>query len=322
MGPGIPLTSLKNTIHDPIDLLILCASFEDRCLSVANELSSYNVGRAVVFFLEEFDSHSLPKRQSISSFLKCPTEEVSLPHSNPRQTADRIFDTLAIEFSTYRNVLIDITTFTHESLLVLLYALTRIHNSSQSINLVYTGAKTYTGKDGVVKNLSYDPVDLRSVMGYLGQFEPTVPLHLIVMLGFEYERAQQIIDAFEPDQISIGYGGSTESVSTRLYDLNVQFKDKLISIYSESAIQEFEHSLVDPIVTMKDLESIVGTYPNYNTVIAPLNTKISTIGAGLLAIQRPEIQVCYMQMRGYNTDSYSSASENCFVIPFESLTSP
>ena len=68
-------------------------------------------------------------------------------------------------------------------------------------------------------------------MGYMGEMKPAMPLHLVVMLGFEYERAQQAIDAYEPDYISIGYGiSSTESISSVAGKLNVKFKEKLISI--------------------------------------------------------------------------------------------
>ena len=308
MKESIPLASLSEHIVCPPNLVITFASFEDRCLSASAVLIDQKFDSAIVFFIEEFISHSKDNRSNLLSYFGDKGRDISLSHSDPRGTADSIFGALTPNFSNHQNILVDISTFTRESLLILLKALNQHKQPHQKLQLIYTCAKD-TSPD-----LSYDLVELRSVMGYMGEMKPAKPLHLIIMLGFEYERAQQVIEAYEPDYISIGYGASEESISSGLHELNIKFKEKLISIYTNHVINQFNHSLVDPFKTRNKLSKIVDSKSACNTVIAPLNNKISTVGAGLLAIKRPEVQVCYTQMGGYNTANYSSASDRCYVI--------
>ena len=307
MKERIPLESLSEHIISPPNIVITFASFEDRCLSASKALMDQSIDSAIIFFIEEFTSYSEENKLKLLSYFSGKGREISLPHSNPRGIADSIFSALTPNFLNHQNILVDISTFTRESLLILLKVLNQHEQFHQKLQLIYTCAETST-------DLSHDLVELRSVMGYMGEMKPAKPLHLIIMLGFEYERAQQVIEAYEPDYISIGYGGSKESISSDLHKLNVKFKEKLISIYTDHVINQFDHSLVDPFKTENKLSEVVDSKPSCNTVIAPLNNKISTVGAGLLAIKRPEVQVCYTQMGGYNTANYSSASDQCYVI--------
>ena len=307
MSLKIPHSLLSSSINNP-NLLITCASFEDRCLSASLELPEEQIGSAIIFFMEEFTSFSSANKSKLLFHFKDKGEEVSLLHSNPQYTADKIIETLTRNFSDNQNVLVDISTFTRESLLILIKAIEQKKYPHQKIQLVYTCAED-TSTD-----LSYDPIELRSVMGYMGEMKPAMPLHLVVMLGFEYERAQQVIDAYEPDYISIGCGSSTESISSDLHQLNIKFKEKLISIYTNNVIDQFVHSLVDPFDVVNELAKVIDQKPECNTVIVTLNNKISTVGAGLLAIKRPEVQICYIQMGGYNIKNYCEASNQCYVV--------
>ena len=308
MSSKISLPSLSSSISNPIDLVITCASFEDRCLSASLVLPERQIASAIIFFIEEFSSFSSANRSKLLSHFKDKGQEVSLFHNNPRRTADKIIDTLDSSFSDCQNILVDISTFTRESLLILIKALEQNKQPHQKFQLVYTCAENTS------TNLSYNPIELRSVMGYMGEMKPAMPLHLVIMLGFEYERAQQVIDEYEPDYISIGCGSSTESISNDLYELNVEFKERLISIYTDNVIDQFVHSLVDPFNTEAELARIIDQKTGCNTAIVPLNNKISTVGAALLAIKRPEIQICYTQMGEYNIENYSKASNQCYVI--------
>ena len=50
-----------------------------------------------------------------------------------------------------------------------------------------------------------------------------------------------------------------------------------------------------------------------NTVIAPLNTKISTIGADLAALENENIQLAYAKPNIYNVDGYSIPNEFIYL---------
>ena len=151
----------------------------------------------------------------------------------------------------------------------------------------------------------------------MGDINPNNPLHLVVLSGFEYDRAKEIIDTLEPDRISIGFGTKSGSISEELFEMNKSFTNKLMAYYSTDLIDTFEHSLIEPEETSLALETIIKTYPSHNVVIAPLNNKISTIGAGLAALRHPNVQICYSQMAEYNTEQYSLATESCHVFKIE-----
>ena len=309
MSLKIPHSSLANSVSNPIDLLITCASFEDRCLCASLVLPAQQVNSAIIFFVEEFSSFSSENMSKLQSHFGDKGQKIPLPHNDPLRTADEIIDVITQNLSDHKNILVDISTFTRESLLVLIKALEKNKKPRQKFQIVYTGAVEYDST-----NLSYNPIELRSVMGYMGEMKPARPLHLVIMLGFEYERAQQVIDSYEPDYISIGHGSRAESISLGSHELNVEFKKKLISIYTGSVVNEFEHSLINPFDVEDMLAKIIDQKTDHNTVVVPLNNKISTVGAALLAIKRPEIQICYTQMGKYNIENYSKPSDQCYLI--------
>jgi hypothetical protein len=60
---------------------------------------------------------------------------------------------------------------------------------------------------------------------------------------------------------------------------------------------------------------------NSNIVIAPLHTKLSTIGVGLYALEHTEAQVCYAPVEEYNETAYSAPGRDIYTIPLASLFS-
>ena len=50
-----------------------------------------------------------------------------------------------------------------------------------------------------------------------------------------------------------------------------------------------------------------------NTVIAPMNNKISTVGAALAALKNPNIQISYAQADIYNVVGYSMPNDDYYL---------
>jgi hypothetical protein len=70
---------------------------------------------------------------------------------------------------------------------------------------------------------------------------------------------------------------------------------------------------------MNDLLNEVEKNSEYNTVICPLNTKPSTIGAALAAIKSDNIQLVYAQPVQYNTKGYSTPSNFATILDLNKL---
>jgi len=151
-------------------------------------------------------------------------------------------------------------------------------------------------------------------LGFPGEFLPSKKLHLIVLVGFEHERAKAVIERFEPTVLTLGIGEVSQSVSAGHYATNQKFFDEVkrfvdmrTSVYS--AIETFQFSGIDPILTRDIVLSQVDRISGCNTVICPMNTKISTLGVGLAAIKNRSLQVCYSRAITYNEIGYSTPSQ-------------
>jgi hypothetical protein len=247
------------------------------------------------------------------------TVRVPLSLSNPIKVADSLSAGLERVISTEpQSYLVDVTTFTHEALLILLSLLRRRLKSSDRIRFAYATAKEYSlGAEGDEKWLSKGIKQIRSVLGYPGDPLPTRQFHLVVLAGFENDRAAQLIDAYEPAIVSLGLGNKEQSITNKHFEVNIAFHRKLCEIYS--GLETFTFSLIDPLQAKLDITTQIGIKPGYNVVVAPLNNKISTIGSALAAFENPDIQLCYSQANFYNYENYSSPGDEFYLIDVPAL---
>lgn len=225
---------------------------------------------------------------------------------------DETFEIVLDKFHENRkiNIFVDISSLSRE---LLLSMLTFLYNLDLLNNIYFLNviSKSYGGW------LSRGVVEIRSIIGFSGFILPSKKMHLIVFAGFEVDRIKHIIDACEPHKISIGVGGRDQSVSEALSVLNHENVKELYSdlILSNVEVDFFNFSCFDPLEMVTQLERVyqkVDTL-NYNIVMAPLNTKLSTIGVGLFALQHENIQICYAEAEEYNYNSYSDATDEIFI---------
>src|SRR5690606_11403252 len=104
-----------------------------------------------------------------------------------------------------KRVVIDISCFTRESLAMLIVALKHILPHSVGIRMIYTKVSDYPRdqtESGSVPWFSRGISEVRSILGYRGTVQPLAKTHLILLPGFETERAQAIVDALEPDSLT------------------------------------------------------------------------------------------------------------------------
>jgi len=299
----VSLTKLATELSDNF-CFIGCLSYEDRSMSIINSLNLNKVEGVILFYNKEYEKDIAKHRKQLPQDISY--KELSV--DDPVATTDALIEAVK-SIPPNSNVVIDITTFTRESLLILLRVTNLIKHNVDSVTLLYTPANSMSN-DWLSRGVS----EFRSVIGYPGNISPDKPLHLVVMTGFEVERARQLIDEYEPVKISIGIGDEHESINRDLYKNNKKFVEQLSNYYLNS-VENFSFSLRDPYLAKKALETHINQYDDYNTVIAPMNNKVSTIAAGLYAIENEEVQLCYAQVVEYNTQNYSQPADNCFIIP-------
>ena len=316
------LRDLKEHIATPLDVFICSASFEERCKSIAACISSGTVDHVLVCENEELAEYVGKNARYLGDRFIDRAIHVPLSLSNPLRVADSMAEGLEKVISTNpQSYLVDVTTFTHEALLILLSLLRQRLKSSDTIRFAYTAAKEYSlGAEGDDKWLSKGIKQIRSVLGYPGDPLPTRQFHLVVLAGFENDRAAQLIDAYEPAIVSLGFGNKQQSITNEHFEINIAFHKRLCDIYR--GLETFTFSLIDPLQAKVDIAKQIASKPGYNVVVAPLNNKISTIGSALAAFENSDIQLCYSQANFYNYENYSSAGDEVYLLDIPAFLMP
>lgn len=305
----INIQSNIRSIPEKVDYLLVCASFEDRCLSIIDQVRNVEVKKTGVFYCKQFQQSSFSNIAKLTHQLKF-AKGLEFDGDSPTTIADCLLDLFSDADSLYVNkpctVLVDISTFTREALLIVVRFLQLNKNIFDNVYVYYRTAE-------VSNNLSQGVSSIRSVIGYMGDVQLGVPTHLVILSGFEFDRAKEIIDSVEPDYISIGYGTREGSINDSLYQRNKMFANELAAYYSGNNVSVFCHSLVDISEAKSSLVDVIASKDGHNVVLAPLNTKLSTVAAGLAAIENPVCQIIYAQMESYNTEYYSETKPS-FVV--------
>lgn len=299
----------------PGDSAFLCfASFEERCYTLAQNIKGEKIKKAYAFRNVDppMDINNSGNINIICSCLKnLSAVEVNL--CLPTVLADKMFFViLEIIKAQIKNIIIDISTFTHEALLILLKIVYDQQLSFESILLVYNGASEYATW------LSMGCKNIRNVVGFPGLFNPAYKNHLIILTGFEKERATKLVELFEPDVLSIGYGSEpTDNNHLKtMQKMKEDFNDWFENVGLPWSQFDFSCSKIDS--TMDKVKDIIDNGQNENIILVPLNTKLSTISVALIALKNKRVQVVYPIPEAYNL-LYSKPSDNFTVIDLKKV---
>lgn len=311
------LNDLSENTSNPIDLFICTASFESRCLSVPQNIELSKIKNAIIFYMKDSIKYINDNKTILHEHFKGISTCVELMHTDPLFTADRMQETLisCSQHGAVTSIMVDITTFTHESLLILLRLIPIVFPEA-TIVYAYANAQEYDSdnkKDD--KWLSKGIGDIRSVLGYPGEILPARKTHLIVVVGYEFERAASIINALEPSVLTLAFGRSDNATTDKDKDANEHYLslvEQMASSYQE--INRIEVKCDDPIETSTRIEEHIADYSNMNTVIVPLNNKISTLGVAFAAMSNPSVQLSYAPALVYNYANYSMPGDSCYII--------
>lgn len=299
----------------PSDSTLICfASFEERCYTLAQNVRADKLKKSFVF--RNVDTPMAINNEAnfnkICRYVaNISAVEVSL--DLPVCLADNLFSVILETInSKIRNIIVDISTFTHEALLILLKILHDQRSSFDSIILVYNGASEYA--DWLSKGCK----DIRNVVGFPGFFNPSYKDHMIILTGFEKERATQLVELFDPDILSIGYGSEPTDKNhlETMQKMKEDFDDWFGNLGRPWTKFDFSCSKIEN--TISKVKEIIDRGKNENYILVPLNTKLSTISTALVALGQRNIQVVYPIPETYNL-LYSKRSNSFTVINLEKI---
>ncbi len=296
-------------------LFICFASFEGRSTTTALSLYGNQIESSTIF-----KTVNTTNDYAINKIIeKLPQSKiVEFDLRNPVRIAQILTDCIK-ELSVYElPLVIDITTFTHEILAMLIKLIYNNKEFFPKVFLLYNGACDYSDSKESGLNqmwLSKGCRDVRNIIGYTGINRPILKNCLIVLTGFELERATGLIKKLEPDKLIIGLGvdpihENNENAMHYFHEKFTEWKDN----YKNYIRTEFEFSCKDISKTINSISDIISSSQEYNYIIVPLNTKLSTVAASIVALQKPSIQLCYSIPEVYNTLTYSKPSDKITVV--------
>ena len=299
------------------DLLICSASFEGRCLAVASSIDLSRIDKALVCRYSGYAELSVDNNKKLLEVLKNKAMDISFDKDAPLSIYDTLYD--AILECHPQSVIIDISTFTRETILIILMLFKQESFKDIEVTLCYVPADRYSDCIGGNTNdiwLSKGVNDIRTVLGYAGSFTSLKKILLIVLVGFEKERAEILINSFEADKLYLGCVPPQESHSEELSAINRENFDRLVSLVGECNTFEFSCRYLQQ--TYDELKKIIDeNKDNYNIIISPMNNKLSTLAVANVALENPDVQVCYASTNQYNTEAYSSPADKVILFDFE-----
>jgi len=315
----INLLDIQGVLKEPYDLFICSSSFENRCLSIPNNISTDKIRRALILSNMDLLEHIETNKIKLEDRFREKGRVVEADTSNPLLAADNLRISLdqAIKDGVADSILLDVTSFTHESLLILLRLLELCCPKSKIMG-IYANASEYSVGDEVsYKWLSRGIGEVRSVLGFPGNIVPSQKTHLILIVGYEHERAAGIIESIEPNSIALGYGRFGSATTEKDKDANEHYMHLVEDMATSfSDVNRFEIPCNDPYGTRDELLNQIRIAMDMNIIIAPMNNKLSTIGAAWAAFKDENVQMCYAQALRYNYSNYSNPGLQCYIFDF------
>jgi len=319
----VSFEELKELVKARKPMLLNKVGFEER--SIATAVMAHGIAWPDVLPLASTDRSEKADRnlKTLEDTLRLRGEEFELigelEQRDPLETQRAMSDALSIVLGKWTDgeLWIDFTALRREELLILVRLLMDRCTKTELSRLsgLYVSAKKMGDW------LSGDVVDIRSVVGYPGEISPAHPTTLIVLMGFETNRARAIIEAYEPSRVLLGMPALGGSINEHLYERNSEVLRRVSEDFGPLISRHFEFSANDPSKAVDELSSIIDDCGDDNIVLAPLHTKISTISAGVVAHTKKKVQICYAAVDDYNEETYSQAGTDVYLIPFSFLNS-
>ena len=150
-----PVSRLNELIKDHYDALICFNSFEDRCTTIPSHVTQSNFSNCLIFTNRDIREQSENNLNVINQLFEGKSQIIEVTLSSPINVADKMEETIKslAESCQMKRVFIDITTFTHETLLILL-AILREKFSDIQVVCGYVNAKEYSPSSRLTLSIS------------------------------------------------------------------------------------------------------------------------------------------------------------------------
>lgn len=259
-------------------VLITCSSHEDRCKGLLTRAQAWSPREVVLFhYDDESPARERNHRQMESAFRKLGARLTVLQFTEAdavtslRANMDEL--RRSMERSAGRAVVIDISVFTKRHLLMMLRWLDD-HGLWDRLHVVYSEPGDYLVSRYVP--LSFGLASLQQAPGFSACPDLSRPVHLILFLGYEGDRAMAVYEQIQPMKTTLAvpdppyrpdWTGRTE-----------EFNHDLLTVVGRKEVRKID--ALDPAAASATLTDVLGGSGRggFARIICPLGTKPQTLG--------------------------------------------
>ena len=259
-------------------VLVTCSSHEDRCKGLLARTQGWSPREVVLFhYDDESAAREKNHRQMESAFRKLRARLTVLQFTEA-DAVTSLRENMAelrriMEQSANRAVVIDISVFTKRRLLMVLRWLDD-HGLWDRLHVVYSEPGDYLVSKYVP--LSFGLASLQQAPGFSACPDLSRPVHLILFLGYEGDRAMAVYEQIQPMKTTLAvpdppyrpdWTGKTEG-----------FNHDLLAVVGEKEVRKID--ALDPDAASATLANVFGQSGrnDFARIICPLGTKPQTLG--------------------------------------------
>lgn len=282
-----------------MDFYITTSGWEDRSfLSADSTFKKHSIGNTIVFYTEEYQektAKNFSKIKQLSNNNNAQFTEVQLILSDHKLKWQKILKCL--ERVRNATVLLDITTMPRD---IIWYVLHFLMGKNCEISVIYGSPKKYGDW------LSKDPGKPILLYNHSGITKLENQTALLIVSGFDVERASQLIQYYEPKKtyLALQSGEKYEN-----HKKNIEKNIKYLSGLCE--IESFQFDSFSNDGGYRELvDKTHGFVHKYNVIASSLGPKPSAVALFRLNLKFPEIALCYVPSTTYNTEDYTSGLES------------
>ena len=317
----ILINKLKNHNLKCPEILICSGSPEERCKGIPLKLD--NKYYAENIFLLKYSEGSKKREQNYNEMKNILNNygnitEFIIYEDQPIPMIQNIIKN--INYIKKQNVKLSITIDTSTIIkwhTLFLIKILDLLNLLDITRFLYTEPNDY--HTDLIQPLSFGMKKIFALPGFVGNYDFTKELLLVLMLGYEGSRAKAIFENTDPDEclLLIAKPAYHEEWEGRTEEMNRE----LINILGENKIDYIKPR--NPILVAKKLKKILGKkkYENYNIFISPLGTKPQTLALySYLGINSTNTTIIYGAPYKYNQLFYSTGIGDSWILPFRVLS--
>ena len=297
-------------------VLIACSSHEERCTGALRHIADWRP-RCVVLFHYTDDN---PQREHRHAQLVASIEAAHLPSrelryikSHPAASLRNAIPILRDTFEHYpsASVVLDISVMTRQHFLMLCQWVMDAGYWDRLV-VVYSEPSRYDVS--TYMPLSFGLRSLGQIPGLAPCADLSRPIHMVLFLGYEGDRAMAMYDQIQPSRTTLivpdppyqqAWAGLTE-----------RFNAELIALVGSDCVRHVEP--LDPDIVVRRLHDIVGrsdSRSEWATILVPLGTKPQALGTFLYSRSwSDQAAIIYASPLRYNHRFYSQGVGNTWII--------